>query len=128
VAPGGQTGSALPGETTSTTTPAATTTTTSEATSTTAGVGGGGGPAGPSSEGGLREAAVGLLADYQPGMAGDLNLEGVEVLGADLAVDFSLAVEIFEAAKVWIAVLVLMVTAAVVSGMDRKRRSRQPSA
>jgi hypothetical protein len=51
----------------------------------------------------------------------------VDVLGADLGVDFSLAVEIFEAAKVWIAVLVLMVTAAVVSGMDRKRRSRQPS-
>jgi hypothetical protein len=80
-------------------------------------------PPGPSSGSGLRDAGIGLLADYQTGMMVDLDLQNVEVLGADLVVDFSLAVEIFEAARVWIAILVLMVTAAVVSGMDRRRRS-----
>ena len=129
VGSGGQ-GAPLPGETTplpgeTTTTEANTTTTTANSTSTMSGVGGG--PSGPSSGSGLREASVGLLADYQPGMIGDLDLHDVEVLGVDLAVDFSMVVELFETAKVWIAILVLVVTAAIVSGMDRRRRSRQPS-
>jgi len=54
-----------------------------------------------------------------------MEMAEVEVLGADLSADFSLAVEAFEAAKVWIATLALVIGAAVVSGMDwRRTRAR----
>lgn len=53
-------------------------------------------------------------------------MEEIEVLGAELDADFSLAVEAFEAARVWIAVLALLITAATVSGMDRKRSRKKP--
>lgn len=69
--------------------------------------------------GGLREPALGLLADYREGMMGDF--EDIEVLGANLSADFSLAVEIFERIKFWIALLALIVTAAIVGGIDGKR-------
>ncbi len=69
--------------------------------------------------GGLREPALGLLADYREGMMGDF--EDIEVLGANLRADFSLAVEIFGRIKFWIALLALIVTAAIVGGIDVKR-------
>ena len=69
--------------------------------------------------GGLREPAMGLLADYREGMMGDF--EDIEVLGANLRADFSLAVEVFGMIKVWIAVLALFVTAAIVAGIDVKK-------
>ena len=47
------------------------------------------------------------------------DMAEVEVLGAELTADFSLAVEAFEGAKVWIAVLTLLIGAAIVSGMAR---------
>jgi hypothetical protein len=68
--------------------------------------------------GGLREAGVGVLADYRSGMMGDTDFEDVEVLGASLEADFSMAVEVFEAMRLWIAALALVVTAAIVGGMD----------
>jgi len=74
-----------------------------------------------SASGGLREAGVGLLADYRSGMMGDTDFEDVEVLGASLEADFSMAVEVFEAMKLWIAALALVVTAAIVGGMDAVR-------
>ena len=55
---------------------------------------------------------------------GDMEMAEVEVLGAELSADFSLAVEAFEAAKVWIASLALVIGAAVVSGMDWRRTRR----
>ena len=69
--------------------------------------------------------AVGLMAGYTTGMIGDMAMEEVEVLGASLEADFSLAVEAFEAARVWVAALALLIAAAVVSGMDRRRTVRQ---
>lgn len=68
--------------------------------------------------GGLREAGVGLLADYRSGMMGDIDFEDVEVLGANLEANFSMAVEVFEAMRLWIAALALVLTAAIVGGMD----------
>jgi len=62
---------------------------------------------------------MGLLADYREGMMGDF--EDIEVLGANLRADFSLAVEVFGRIKVWIAVLALFVTAAIVAGIDVKK-------
>jgi len=75
----------------------------------------------PPGGGGLRDPGVGLLADYRPGMMGDLDLDGVEVLGAEISADFTIAVEVFEATKLWIAVLALLITTVLVSGLDRRR-------
>jgi hypothetical protein len=45
----------------------------------------------PPGAGGLRDPGVGLLADYRPGMMGDLDLDGVEVLGAEISAEFTIA-------------------------------------
>lgn len=77
-------------------------------------------------EGGLRESGVGLLADYRDGMMGDLDMNQVEVLGVTVDADFSMAVEVFRAARVWIAAIALIVSVAVLIGVDRRRRSASP--
>lgn len=74
---------------------------------------------------GLRDPGVGLISDYESGMMGEMDMEQVEVLGADLNADFSLAVEVFEAARVWIAGLTLLVAAAIVSGMEKRLPRRR---
>lgn len=61
------------------------------------------------------------MADFEAGMMGDMAMGEIEVLGAEITADFSMAVEAFESAKVWIAVLALFITAAMVSGMDWRR-------
>jgi hypothetical protein len=112
-------------QTTVTTTDAAgVTTTTVGSTSTTVAAGVFAPAAGPPPGSGLREPAVGLIADHRPGSMGSLSTDPVEVLGIELDVDFSLAVEVFEAARLWIAILVLLITAALVSGMERRRSIR----
>jgi len=78
----------------------------------------------PPTDSGIREATVGLIANFEAGLMGDMEMAEVEVLGAELSADFSLAVEAFEAAKVWIATLALVIGAAVVSGMDWRRTRR----
>lgn len=113
-----------PSETTNTTGANATTTTTVGSTTTTVAAGGVAPTAGPPPGSGLREPAVGLMADYRPGSMGAPDTQPVEVLGVELDVDFSLAVEVFEAARLWIAILVLLITAALVSSLDRRRTAR----
>lgn len=98
-----------------------TTTTTSASTTSTSSGTGAGLPPQPPFDSGLRDTPGGLMADYEEGMMGDMAMDDVEVLGAEITADFSMAVEAFEAAKVWIAVLVLFITAAIVSGMDWRR-------
>lgn len=80
----------------------------------------------PPPDSGLREPAVGLIADYRPGMMGDLGMEEVEVLGVELQASFSMLVETFETMRIWIAVLALVITGAVVSGMDWRRSKIDP--
>lgn len=86
-----------------------------------------GGPGGSATNrsdvGGLRAPGVGLLADYGEGMMGEMMMDDVEVLGVDLPAEFSMAVEVFELAPIWLAVLALMVAAAGIAGVDRRRRS-----
>lgn len=79
---------------------------------------------GGGSDGGLRDPGVGLISDYEPGMMGDMSMEQVEVLGAELDADFSLAVEVFDAVKVWGAALAMLIAAALVAGVDRRRFGR----
>jgi len=73
---------------------------------------------------GLRLSRVGLLADYTAGMMGDMGMGEIEVLGVSLEADFSMAVEAFEATRLWIAALALVIAAALVSGMDIRRSRR----
>ena len=108
---------------------AASTTSSTSTTSTTVPLTGGG--AGPTNGdgsppfGGLRDPGVGLMADYTGGMMGDMD--DVEVLGVELSADFSMAVEVFETARIWLAVLALMVAAAIIAGVDRRRKvARDP--
>jgi len=79
---------------------------------------------GPPPGTGLRDAGMGLMADYKAGMMGEMAMEPIEVLGAELEADFSMAVEVIEAAKVWIGALALVIGAAIVSGMDVRRSRR----
>jgi hypothetical protein len=66
------------------------------------------------------------MADYRPGSMSGIDMGEVEVLGANLEADFSLAVEAFETARIWIAILSLFMAAAVVGGMDWRRSKRHP--
>lgn len=79
------------------------------------------GPSSPPPATGLRVTAGGVIADYKQGMMGDMDMTGVEVLGVDVTADFSMAVELFETARVWIAGLALVIAAAIIGGIDRKR-------
>lgn len=62
-----------------------------------------------------------MMADYRPGVIAGAYPDDVEVLGVEVEADFSLAVEAFEEARLWFAILSLIIAAAVVGGMDRKR-------
>jgi hypothetical protein len=60
-------------------------------------------------------------------MMGDMEMGEVEVLGAELTAEFSMAVEVFEAARVWVAILALVIAAAVIGGVDRRQARRRDS-
>lgn len=65
----------------------------------------------------------GLMFDIHEGSNGNVGgLDQVEVLSAEVTARFSLAVEAFKSTKLWMAILSLMITAALVSGMDHRRR------
>jgi hypothetical protein len=84
-------------------------------------------PAPPEFEAGMHDMGdgKGLMYDIHEGMNGDLSgLDDVEVLSAAVTADFSLAVEAFKSTTVWLAALSLMIAAALVSGMDHRRRIR----
>lgn len=68
---------------------------------------------------------VGVILDHPSGLVGGLGDEEAEVLAVELSADFSLAVEVFEKARIWISILALMVAAAAIYGVDR-RRSPEP--
>ncbi len=109
---------------TTTTTGSSETTTTVASTTTTSAPDGAAIPGEPPFKSGLHDPGQGLMADYGDEMMGEMSMEDVEVLGAEVTADFSMAVEVFESAKVWVALLALMITAAIVSGMDTRRARR----
>lgn len=65
--------------------------------------------------------ALVVTTDLITGPLGAVELQQVEVLGAELDADFSLAVEVFERARVWVSLLTLLITAAVMCGVERRR-------
>lgn len=72
---------------------------------------------------GLRNTSVGLMVDYGGGMADDV-MPQVEVLSAELSVDYLLEAESFDVVGLWLALLSLVVAIAVVGGVDSRRRRR----
>lgn len=121
----GGTGSATQPSSGQTTTTLATTTSTSEDDDSAGAIAAGpvppDGPSTATPSSGLRVTAGGVIADYRQGMMGDLDMSGIEVLGFEVDANFSMAVEFFETAKFWIAGLALVIAAAIIAGLDRKR-------
>lgn len=79
------------------------------------------GPASPAFGTGLRVTAGGVIADYRQGTMGEFDMTGIEVLGFEVGAEFSMAVEFFETARIWIAGLALLIAAAIIAGLDRKK-------
>jgi hypothetical protein len=73
----------------------------------------------------FRETGGLLMVDYDQRMFAS---GGVEVLGVSLDADYSLAVEMFEPARIWLSLLTLLVAAMAVVGLERWRVFRAPSA
>ncbi|HEX9762110.1 MAG TPA: hypothetical protein VGA97_03325 [Acidimicrobiia bacterium] len=71
--------------------------------------------------GGLRVGESGVQADFGSDMFGG-DLMAPEVLG--LTIDYRTAVEVIGAHWVWLLVLMLVITGALVGGIDRKRGKR----
>lgn len=81
----------------------------------------------PPGTGGLRYAQHGIQASYDRGMVGDGDMVRPEVLG--LTFDYRMAVEVISSAWMGLVGLTLLITAALVTGHDRRtpgdpRRSR----
>lgn len=72
----------------------------------------------PSGTGGLRHAQHGIQASYDQGMVGDPNMNRPEVLG--LTLDYRMAVEVISSAWMGLVGLILVITAALVTGHDRR--------
>lgn len=72
---------------------------------------------------GIRDSANGLLARYDTKSFSGAILEtnGIDVLGAEVTADFSITAETFGSARLWIAILALLIGALVIAGMDGMR-------
>lgn len=73
----------------------------------------------PPGTGGLRHAQHGIQAGYDQGMFGDADMIRPEVLG--LTADHRMAVEVVSSSWVGLVGLVLVITAALVTGLDRRK-------
>ena len=78
------------------------------------------GSGGPPDGSGIRQAARGLQADFDGGLFGEVNAIS-PITGVDFQARFSMAVEIIEASWVWMVLLALVISWAIVSGMERRR-------
>lgn len=85
-------------------------------------------PTDPPPRSGLRESGPGVQADYSSGMFGSMEMGGeIEVLSADVSANYSMAVEVIKSSWVTVIALAVIIAAAIVSGIDR-RRTRRPIA
>ncbi len=75
---------------------------------------------GPPDGSGIRQTARGLQADFDGGLFGQVNAIS-PITGVDFQARFSMAVEIIEASWVWMVLLALVISWAIVSGMERRR-------
>ena len=68
---------------------------------------------------GIRSTDGGLMNDYDPAMFDPMDTS--EVLGVEITADYRMAVEVIEAAWLWMLGLALVITAALLAGLDRRR-------
>ncbi len=73
---------------------------------------------------GLREASIGIQAAFDGGRFGSLEGADFEVMGIDIAPNYTMAVEVIESSWVYLLVLIMLIAAAIVSGLDRRRLKR----
>jgi len=110
---------------TTTTTTAPTTTTTTAPTTTTTTVVVVAAPRAISPPGsGIRETASGVQAGFPAGLFGSMELGQPQVLGVELNADYKMAVEVIESAWAWMIGLLLVIAAAIASGLDRRKTLR----
>lgn len=101
---------------TTTTTLAETTTTESTTTTVVAAV-----PPEPPRDSGIRLSRRGLQATYRPGLISGPRFDGLDLDAVETTAEFSITAEAVENAKLWIAAMALLVTAAIVAGRDWRR-------
>jgi len=109
--------------TTTTTAPTTTTTTAPTTTSTTVAAVVLPPPA-PPPESGIRETASGVQADFSSDLFGSMETGYPEVLEVELNADYKMAVEVIESSWVWMIGLLLVIAAAIVGGLDRRKTLR----
>ena len=80
----------------------------------------------PPSGSGIRETAAGVQADYTSGLFGSIEMGQPQVLGAELAADYKMVVEVIESAWVWMIGLLVVVSGAMVTGIDRRKTLEVP--
>ena len=109
--------------TTTTTTPTTTTTTAPTTTTTTVVVVAAPRAISPPGSG-IRETASGVQAGFPAGLFGSMELGQPQVLGVELNADYKMAVEVIESAWAWMIGLLLVIAAAIASGLDRRKTLR----
>jgi hypothetical protein len=107
--------------TTITTQPAETTTTTSPTTTTTEPALVSPPPSDRPPGSGLRDTGRGVAADFDPALYGGMDMEMPDVLSVEVTPEYLMAVEVIESSWIWMLGLALLIAAAIVTGLDRRR-------
>ena len=81
-------------------------------------------PPAPPPESGIRETASGVQADFSSDLFGSMETGYPEVLEVELNADYKMAVEVIESSWVWMIGLLLVIAAAIVGGLDRRKTLR----
>lgn len=97
-----------------------TTSTTSPATTAAGDDGAGGVPPDPPVSG-IREASLGIQANFDGGRFGEIQTAGLSVMTVDIEPNYAMAVEVIESSWAYLLGLVLFIAAAIVGGLDRRR-------
>lgn len=81
-------------------------------------------PPAPPPESGIRETASGVQADFSSDLFGSMETGYPEVLEVELNADYKMAVEVIESSWVWMIGLLIVIAAAIVGGLDRRKTLR----
>ncbi len=67
---------------------------------------------------------MGLQASFEGSRFGNVEGEGLDVMGIAIEPNYSMAVEVIESAWVYLLVLILLIATVIVIGLDRRRLKR----
>ena len=85
-------------------------------------------PVVPPAGSGIRETNSGVQANFASGLFGSMEMGQPEVLGVELTADYEMAVELIETTWVWMIGLLVIIAAAIATGLDRRRTIKTPQA